>query len=123
MMPETQLEKLYDTLTTAITQEASDEEINAIIESFNVPHSKEVDSVVGLISNLHSTLVGVQPSPVFVKRLKRELLQTQEEGVVGRIRRLPARVQIAAMLVFLGGFFMIFTRRRAEDSKVKGATV
>jgi hypothetical protein len=123
MMPDTQLEKLYSALTDAINNEASDEDINALIQAHHVPHSKEVDSVVSLILRLHHTLTGVQPSPQFVRELRRDLLTSYQEGLVSRIRSLPARVQIAALLVMVGGFFMLFTRRRADLARVKNATV
>jgi hypothetical protein len=112
--PDTQLEKLYSAITDAIISEASDEEINRLIDAHQVPHNREVDTLVGLILRLHTTLLGVQPSPKFAKELKRDLLHSYQEGIVGRIRRLPARVQIAAAVVFLGGFLMIFSRRRAD---------
>jgi len=122
MMPDTQLEKLYTALTDAISNEASDEEINALIEAHQVPHNKDVDRMVALILRLHATLLGVQPSPRFVRELRRDLLAAYQDGLVHRIRRLPARVQLAALLVMIGGFAMIFTRRRT-DTKMKSAPV
>ncbi|MFQ3646449.1 MAG: hypothetical protein SNJ54_02510 [Anaerolineae bacterium] len=123
MMPDTRMEQLYAALTDAIANEASDEEINALIEAHQVPHDREVDRMVGLILRLHTTLLGVQPSPRFVRELRRDLLAVYEDGLVQRIRRLPARVQLAALLVMIGGFAMLFTRRRAEAAKVESATV
>ncbi|XWX04251.1 hypothetical protein VZO05_01595 [Aggregatilineales bacterium SYSU G02658] len=123
MMPDTRMEQLYTALTDAIVNEASDEEINALIESHQVPHNREVDQMVGLILRLHTTLLGVQPSPRFVRGLRRELLAMYEDNLVQRIRHLPARVQLAALLVMVGGFAMLFTRRRAEATKVESATI
>lgn len=121
--PDTQLEKLYAALTDAITTEASDEEINALIHAHQVPHSREVDKTVALILRLHHTLTGTQPAPRFVRELRRDLLAVYQEGLVERLRSLPARVQIAALLVMAGGFMMLFTRRRTADARVKSAAI
>jgi hypothetical protein len=122
MIPDTQLEKLYNAITDAINNEASDDEINRLIESFQVPHSREVDSIVAIIARLHTALIGVQPSPRFVRELRRDLLATYEQQLVQRIRSLPARVQIAALLVMVGGFLMLLTRRRPA-TKMKSAAI
>lgn len=122
MTPDTQLEKMYAAITDAINTEASDEEINALIQSHQVPHTREVDKMVALIVRLHHALTGVQPSPRFVRELRRDLLAVYQEGLVERLRSLPARVQIAALVVMAGGFMMLFTRRRTVP-KVKSAAV
>jgi hypothetical protein len=123
MTLDTRMEELYAALTDAITNEASEEEINALITAHQIPHSREVSRMVRLIQDLHTTLLGVQPASRFVRELRRDLLAAYEDGLVHRIRRLPARVQLAALLVMIGGFAMLFTRRRSEPTKVEGATV
>jgi hypothetical protein len=122
MIPDTQLEKLYNAITDAINNEASDDEINRLIESFQVPHSREVDSIVAIIERLHTALIGVQPAPRFVRELRRDLLATYEQQLVQRIRSLPARVQIAALIVMVGGFLMLLTRRRPA-TRIKSAAI
>jgi hypothetical protein len=123
MTIDTQMEDFYAALTDAITNEASEEEIDALIALHRIPRTREIDRMVGLILRLHTTLLGVQPAPRFVRALRRDLLAAYEDGFVHRIRRLPARVQLAALLVMVGGFAMLFTRRRTEAAKVESVAV
>ena len=68
------------------------------------------DELVALIENIHRSMEKVEPSLEFAKDLKAELLGEQRTGVVGRIRKLPARVQYAAVVAIIGGFLLILQR-------------
>ena len=67
--------------------------------------------LIGLIQDLNANLVEIKPSPQFAKELKAELMGVEQEGVVWRIRKMPARVQIAAIIAAvlggLGGILLI----------------
>jgi hypothetical protein len=109
-----EMENLLTAMNDALLAEASQDDIRAIARAYEAPQ-EEVDSLFHVMSRLHNTLVMVKPKPSFSARLKRELLASYDPSLVGQLRRLPARVQLAALLVFLGGF-IFFSRRRQETS-------
>lgn len=115
------MQELLSAMTDALMAEASKEEIDLITQSYEVQR-EEVDSVFHVVSQLHNTLVSVKPSSQFTQRLKQELVGDYDPSLVGHLRRLPARVQIVALLVFLGGFLFI-SRRRQEVSNIKEVTI
>jgi hypothetical protein len=111
MASQNPLEDLLSAVTDALL--AGEDNLDAIVAQYDVPRST-VENLVSFIRRLHQTLVGVQPSPRFVQKLKRELIGTPQAGLVSRVRYLPARVQIAAGVVAIAGF-MLLTRRRLQD--------
>ena len=112
---ELQVQNLIAAVTDALI--AGEKDLDSIIDQYDVPRG-EVTGLVNVVRRLHVTLVGRQPSPRFVHRLKSDLLGTPGWGVVTRVRYLPARVQIAAAVALIAGF-MIFTRRRlVEDAQL-----
>jgi hypothetical protein len=74
-------------------------------------NASEDGKFIGLIQDLNSNLVEIKPSAAFSKELKAELMGQEQEGVVWRIRKMPARVQIAAIIAAvlggLGGILLI----------------
>jgi hypothetical protein len=104
-----------DDLLSAVTDAllTGEDELDTIIAQYDVPRSN-VENLVLFIRRLHQTLVGVQPSPRFVQKLKRDLIGTEETGLVSRVRYLPPRVQMAAGVVAIAGF-MLLARRRLID--------
>lgn len=66
-----------------------------------------------IIDALSGTLVPVHPSRKFVRLLRQDLIGSEESGVVASVRSLPPRVQIAAGLALLAGFFLLLRRRNA----------
>ncbi len=113
------MEQLLSAMNDALVAEASQDDIRAIANAYDVP-SEEVDSLFHVVSRLHNTLVQIKPDGTFSQRLRGELLSSYDPSLVGRIRRLPARVQIAAILVFFGGF--LFFSRFRTDAEVKEVT-
>jgi hypothetical protein len=67
--------------------------------------------LIALIQDLNCNIVEMKPSPQFSRQLKAELLGIEQKGVVWRIRKMPARVQIAAIIAAalggLGGVLLI----------------
>lgn len=66
---------------------------------------------IDLIEQLDDALVTVEPTKQFSNRLKNELMGIEHTGVVGHIRRLPARVQWAAIVAAaIGGVLIVIQR-------------
>jgi hypothetical protein len=59
-----------------------------------------------LVESLQGTLTPVTPNPQFKMRLQHELMQ-KRPNVILRWRFLPARVQMAAAGVVIGGFLLL----------------
>ncbi|RMG82233.1 MAG: hypothetical protein D6712_14990 [Chloroflexi bacterium] len=110
------LQNLLSAVTDALI--AGDEDVEAIVEQYEVPR-QDVDNLVRLVRRLHVTLVGQEPSKRFVRRLKQDLMGTPGWGVVTRVRRLPARVQIAAAIALVAGFMLLTRRRLVEDVRLE----
>ena len=60
-------------------------------------NDEDIANWLPIINSLHDTLVEVQPRPAFKRQLRNELLK-QPIGVRVRLRPLPTRVQLAAVL-------------------------
>ncbi len=63
-----------------------------------------------IIQALQSILTPLEPRPEFARQLHADLLD-QQQGVVERMRQLPARLQIAAILALIAGCLLFLTRR------------
>ena len=63
-----------------------------------------------LVQALQSILTPVEPRSEFGRQLHAELLD-QQQGVVERVRQMPARVHIAAILALIAGCLLFLTRR------------
>ncbi len=120
MANDTHTENYLEALTAAILAELPPEQLDALAQEYHVPPS-EAEPLVRLVNRLHQTLTAVRPSRAFAERVKRELYAQYDPSLMGRLRRLPARVQMAALLVFLGGF--LFISRRRQESPMKEAVV
>ncbi|NWF69492.1 MAG: hypothetical protein HXY40_10435 [Chloroflexi bacterium] len=106
---DTQMQDLLAALTEALR--ADDANVDALITQYDAP-MREVAPFLALISRLHRSYVRVQPSRRFTRRLRAELLGTPQTDVIARIRYLPARVQIAALVALVAGITMLLTRLR-----------
>ncbi len=63
-----------------------------------------------IIQALQSILTPMEPRREFARQLHADLLD-QQQGVVERMRQMPARVQIAAILALIAGCLLFLTRR------------
>lgn len=70
----------------------------------------ELAGFTSLIQSLGSALAPVEPSADFAESLRAELLG-ERQGVVKRVRRMPAGVQIAAALALAAGCLLVIMRR------------
>lgn len=106
--------KMQDLLSAVTDALVADEgDVDGIVQQYDVARS-EVDGLLYLIQRLHVTLTGKQPSRRFANRLKRDLIGARKWGVLWRIRSLPPRVQIAAMVAVVAGFMLVLRRRLIE---------
>jgi len=92
------------------------ENIDNVRNRYDVPRA-ESDDLIELIERINHAMNRVEPSPQFAKRLKAELTGEQRIGVVGRIRKLPTRVQMAAAAALMGGFWLLIRRRFLGDDE------
>lgn len=114
MPSEVTMQELLSAVTDAIIAEESD--IDVIVDRYDAPR-KETNSLVHLIHQLYASLVPVEPSSAFSRRLKRDLMGVKQTGLIWRWRRLPARVQIAAGVTVAGGFMLVLTRLLTGDGR------
>lgn len=107
---DTQFEDLLDAITDALINEHED--VRQIVARYPAL-SARLDELADLIARLDATLCPQQPSPRFVRQLRRDL-GGQQAGLLERLRHLPGRVQIvAAGLAVIAGGLMLVSRRRA----------
>jgi len=117
MNSENQIQDLLSAVTDALL--AGDKNIDPIVNRYQVSRA-QVDNLVTIIRRLHVTLVGAQPSQQFVNRLQQDLMGAREQTVLTRVRHLPARVQVAAIIAVLAGFMLFQRRRMAEYARQEG---
>lgn len=115
-----------DTRTQAFLQDITDaalfgDSLEAVRAAHDLPPDEQQEWV-DLIVQLNSTLVKVEPDPQFAQRLKGELLGKPQTGVLWRIRKLPARVQIAATAAIVGGFALLLRRLFLGEDSVSRET-
>lgn len=72
--------------------------------------SGELDEVVEIMQSLHASLKPLSPSQDFADGLRAELLDGRPD-VVRRLRRMPARVHVAAILAVFAGCVLFLLRR------------
>lgn len=105
-------EKMQNFLSTVTDALVNDErDVDSVISQHNLPE-RDVHSFIRVIRRLLAVLVPVQPSRRFAHRLKLELMGVPERSVLDRIRYLPARVHIAALLAVGVGVVMLLARLR-----------
>lgn len=100
------MQNLLDAIAAALRQ---DDDIEELIKQSAVPHD-EAESLADLIQSLQASLVPVEPTARFTEELEAQLMNTRR-GVVTRMRQMPARVHIAAVLAVAAGFGLIVWRR------------
>jgi hypothetical protein len=106
----------------------ADRPLEPIRKLHNISASDDT-KLIGLIQDLNANLVEIKPSAQFARQLKADLLGIEEKGLVPRIRKMPARVQIAAIIAAalggLGGIVLIIqgvlSSMKARSAKPKTA--
>lgn len=110
-LSDVQLQNILANLTDAMLDEAAD--VDTLLAQYQIDEN-DLAGLVTLIDQLNQTLLPVQPSGRFVRRLHQDLIGMEPGNVLGRVRRLPPRVQIAAGIALVAGV-MILSRRRANN--------
>lgn len=110
MTSDVSMQNMLAATTDAILAGQHQRKVRRLMRSYDVPRA-EAESLLDVVYLLEDTLVEVQPSPRFARRLKRDLQGEQVFGVWRPWRRLPARVQVAALAAVLGGFWILIRRR------------
>lgn len=97
---------LLDAITSRLQ---SGESIEALMAQSENPQS-ELDDVIEIVQSLHASLTPLNPSSAFAGGLDAEL-RNGSPGEVGRLRRVPARLSVAAILAVIAGFVVFMLRR------------
>ncbi len=107
-LSDVQLQNLLAMLTDDLL--TADGDVNTLAKRYQIS-SAEVRSLLDLIDQMNQSLVPVQPSERFVRRLHQDLIGADNSNVLVRVRKLPPRVQLAAGLALMAGFVLLSRRR------------
>ena len=112
-MSDARLEDFLAAVTDALlADEDAEREMEQLMKRHALPvHDVEALELARLIKRLRAALVRVQPAPRFARSLKHDLIGTSQADPLLRWRRLPARVQLAALAALFGGFALLLNRR------------
>ncbi len=95
------------------------EKVDSVRSRYGISYQDDQE-LIKLIENLDKSFVQVEPSTQFTNRLKEELTGVEQTGVVWRIRRLPARVQWAAVVAaILGGVLIVLQRLAGAGNRLR----
>jgi len=97
---------LLDAITSRLQRGESAEALMAQSEDTQ----SELDDVLELVQSLHASLTPLNPSPEFADGLGAEL-RNGSPGEAGRLRRVPARLSVAAILAVFAGCILFMLRR------------
>jgi len=114
MSDENMVQDLLNDLTDVLLSEQDSRQLNRLLRHYD--EDSDQHRLLHLIQQIHRTLIWQEPSDKFTRRLKQDLMGTQESGVLARLRYLPARVQVAAGVAVVAGFMLITRRRLTEPS-------
>lgn len=103
-----------DNITGALQQGNS---LDSLVDLSDGVHEEYAD-LVSVIQDLRDTLLPVEPSAEFAAHLKTQLLES-EAGLVARLRKMPARLHVAAILALCAGFSLLLSRRLFGASTVQ----
>ena len=103
---ELKTEDLLDNVTSSL-QRGDDIEPLVLQESLL---QAGVEDLIDIIADLDTALIPVEPRVEFSDQLRAQLLN-ERGGVMKRVRQMPARVHVAALLAVIAGFCLLWTRR------------
>lgn len=121
MSNEVKLQDLLSEFTDALLDGQETRQLEQIVFGYDAPED-EVTRFTLMIRQLQQVFVTREPSDKFVKRLKQDLTGQKNDGLLERLRYLPARVQVAAGVAVVAGF-MLITRRRIDDTNEEGSDI
>ncbi len=94
-----------------------------VLQKYHIPPGSELEALLRMAALLDRVLVQVDPSPEFVQQLREELLGTDVQTLIQRIRQLTT-FQIAAGLggiTFAAGVLW-WARRLNEEARLRRRT-
>jgi len=111
-MSDANLQDFLAALTDALlADEDAEREVESLLARHALPaHDAEALALAQLIKRLRGAFPRVQPAPHFARSLKNDLIGAPQAPLL-RWRRLPARVQLAALAALFGGFALLLNRR------------
>lgn len=108
MSSDTQMQEFLSAATDAVLRGESN--LERLAGRYDMP-PEVADDWQALLTELNHTLMVVQPSARFENQLKAELMGRQPVAVRWPLKRLPVRVQVAALLTLVGGFLLLLRNR------------
>lgn len=114
-MSDVKMQDFLAALTDALMAEeqAGEPDLERLMARYDVPPQDATALALAKLSKrLRLAFAPVQPSARFSRKLKDDLMGVPQTDLVGRWRRLPARVQVAAAFFTLMGGFVLFLRAR-----------
>jgi len=111
MRSDAQMQDLLAEVTDALL---AGEDIDSIHKRYGISR-EECEEMIQIVKDLNHTMVKMTPSPEFARRLKADLVGERRTGVMWRLQRLPAHVQMAAVAALFGGIMVFFRRRFLGD--------
>ena len=118
MMTDVMMQDLLSDLTDAVMLGTEAEDLEAIQLQYDLSPEYTVDDLLPIIIELDDVLVEVHPRPAFAASLKSELVGVQYDRLMWRIRKLPPRVHVAALMAIMGGALLILRRRFSSGSDI-----
>lgn len=103
---DTQLHNTLDSITARLQGGDAAEPLITEVEEAQ----SDLGEFVEIIQSLHSSLIPISPSQEYADRLRADLLDGRP-GVVKRVRQMPARVHVAAILAVCAGCVLFVLRR------------
>lgn len=101
--------QLHNTLDSITARLQSGETTEALFAEAEEAQG-DLGEFVDIIQSLHTSLIPISPSQEFGDRLRADLLDGRP-GVVERVRQMPARVHVAAILAVFAGCILFVLRR------------
>lgn len=89
--------------------------IRALARRHNISLS-EARELTEMVRHLESALVDVKPSTQFKRRLRADLIGAPPKGLLSRLRSLPPRLQIAAVVAIIAAMALLGRRRMAGEA-------
>ena len=103
---ESQLGNLLELITSRLQR---GDDVDPFIEQA-AEDQGDVADLVAIIQSLHTSLTPVIPDQEYAENLRADLLEGRP-GVAGRVRQMPARLSVAAILAVFAGCLLLMLRR------------
>ena len=101
--------QLHNTLDSITARLQGGDAVEPLIAEAEEAQS-DLGEFVDIIQSLHTALIPKSPSQEYADRLRADLLEGRP-GVVKRLRQMPARVHVAAILAVFAGCVLFVLRR------------